>query len=114
MVNAMKIPTFKGIGSEDLEQFWFVVNVLWTSQQIIDDNIKNAQLVTLQGRALTWYIKYFTDNPLATLVETKKTLNKEFNKPKFESQLVIEFKKIMMNIEETPWNFDQRLKCQIK
>jgi len=54
MVNAMKMLIFKGIGSEDAEHFWFVVNDVWTTQKIIDDNIKKAQLVTaLQDCVLT-------------------------------------------------------------
>lgn len=45
MENEMKISIFKGIGSEDPEQFWFIANAIWTTQQIIDDNIKKVQLV---------------------------------------------------------------------
>lgn len=86
MENAMKMSIFKGIGSEDPEQFWFFVNVVWIAQQITDNNIQEEQLVTaLQDRTLTWYIKYCTDNPLATLAETKIALNKEFSKPKSNS-----------------------------
>ena len=59
---------------------------MWTVQQITDDNIKKVQLVTtLQDRTMTWYIKYCTDHPIATLAETKDALNKEFSKPKFDS-----------------------------
>ena len=79
----MKLPIFKGIQSEYTEQLWFVANVVWISQQITNDNINKAQLVTaLQDCALTWYIKYCSDNPLASLTETKAYLNKEFSKPK--------------------------------
>lgn len=63
---------------------------------------------------LTWCIKYCSDNPLATLGETKMNLNKDFSKPKSDSQLVIRFKEIMMKVKEMPWEFDQRLICQIK
>jgi len=67
----MKLLVFKGLRSEDPNQFWFVAKALWTTQQIMDDNIKKAQLViSLQDHALTWYIKYCTDNPLASLVDT--------------------------------------------
>jgi len=48
------------------------------------------------------------------LVETKMTLNKEFSKSKSDSQSMIEFKEIMMKVEETPWDFDQRLRCQMR
>lgn len=63
---------------------------------------------------LTRYIKYYYDNPLASLAETKDALNKEFSKPKSDSQLVIGFKEIMMRVDEMPWDLDQRLKCQIQ
>ena len=71
-------------------------------------------VTALQDHALTWYIKYCSDNPLMSLVETKETLNKEFSKPKSDSQSVIGFKEIMMRVDETPWEFDQKLKCQIR
>lgn len=73
------------------------------------------QLVTaLEDQALTWYIKYCSDNPNATLAKTQRALNKEFRKPKSEAQSLTEFKKIQQKIDETPWDFDQRLKFLIK
>ena len=111
----MNMLIFKGIGSDDPEYLWFVTNVVWIAQQITDDNIKKDQLVTtLQDRALTWYIKYCANNPHASLAETQTTFNKEFGKPKSEAQSLIEFKEIMMKVEETTWDFDQRLKFQIR
>ena len=72
MSNVMKMLIFKGVGSKGPKQFWFVAGVVWTTQQIMDDSIKKEKLVTaLQDRALTWYIKYCTNNPTATLVETQ-------------------------------------------
>ena len=45
---------FEGLGNEDLDQFWFVTKVVWTAQNITNDNMKKAQLVTaLQDRVLT-------------------------------------------------------------
>lgn len=111
----MKLLIFKGIGNEDTEQFWFFANAVWIRQQITDDNIKKAQLVTaLQDHTLTWYIKYCSDNPMALLAKTKVALNKEFSKPKSDSQSVVGFKEIMMRVDETPWELDQRLKFQIQ
>lgn len=96
----MKLLIFKGIGSEDINKFWFVSNSTCTAQQIIDDNIKKSQLVTtLQDRALTWYIKYCYDNPLASPEETKAALKKEFSKTKSGSQSVVGFKEIMMRVD---------------
>ena len=68
----------------------------------------------LQDRALTWYVKYYTDNPNTTLADTQQALNREFSKPKSEAQLVIEFKEIRHKVDETPWDFDQRLKFLIR
>jgi len=47
------------------------------------------------------------------LSDTQTTLNKEFDKPKSESQSVIGFKEIMMRPGEMPWELDQRLKFGI-
>ena len=40
MGDDMKLPTFKGIGGEDLEQHWFLCEGVWTIKQILDDNVK--------------------------------------------------------------------------
>jgi len=53
-------------------------------------------------KALTWYIKYFIDNPNVSLADTQLALNKEFSKPKLEVQLVIVFKEIWQKVNETP------------
>jgi len=103
MSNSIKLPIFKGIGSEDTDQFWFVENDVWTTQQITNDNIKKAQLVTsLQDRALTWYINYCVDHPIAMLAKAKDALNKEFSKPNSDSRSMVGFKEIMMRVDETP------------
>jgi len=47
-------------------------------------------------------------------VDTQTALNKEFDRPKSETQSVVGFKEIMMRIGETPWELDQRLKCGIR
>jgi len=51
---------------------------------------------------------------VATLVDTKVTLNWEFSKPKFDSQSIVGFKEIMMRVVEMPWELDQRMKCVIQ
>lgn len=56
----------------------------------------------------------FTDNPNASLEDTQLALNKEFSRPKSKPQSVIEFKEIQMRVNEKSWDFDQRLKCQIR
>jgi len=70
MENKVKLPLFKGLGNEDLDQFWFVVRVVWEAQGVIDDHIKKETLVSaLQDHALTWYIKYSNDNQNARVAD---------------------------------------------
>jgi len=105
---------FKGVWNEDLDQFWFVVKEVWEAQGVTDDNIKKAMLVSaLQDHALTWYHKHSNDYPNVWIVDIQAALNKEFRKPKSESQLIIGFKEITMLLGETPWELDQILKCTI-
>jgi len=86
MVNTIKLFVFKGVGNEDLDQFWFVVRVVWEAQGVTYDNIKKATLVSaLQDRALTWYIKHSNDHPNAGIVEIQNVLNREFSQPKLET-----------------------------
>ena len=50
----IKLPVFKGTGSEDPEQFWFLCEAVWTAKNIMDQDIRRAQLVTpFRGRDLT-------------------------------------------------------------
>ena len=42
MVAHMKLPTFKGVGDEDMEQFWFVTETEWNAQNIASDVVKRA------------------------------------------------------------------------
>ena len=80
----------------------------------MDDHMKKEALVTaLQETALTWYIKYCTDNLMASLADIQTALNKEFSRSKSEAQSIVGFKDIMMKPHETPWDLDQRLKCTI-
>ena len=47
MVSAIKFSVFKGVGNEDLDQFWFVVKVVWEAQGVTYDSIKKAMLVSM-------------------------------------------------------------------
>ena len=103
MANAIKLPVFKGVGNEDLDQFWFVVRAVWEAKGFTDDNIKKATLVSaLQDHALTWYIKHSSDHPNAGIIEIQKVLNREFSRPKSKKQSIIRFKEIAMLPGETP------------
>ena len=46
MNDDIKLPVFKGTGSEDPEQFWFLCEAVWTAKSILDQDTKRAQLVT--------------------------------------------------------------------
>ena len=110
----MNLPLFKGLGNEDLDQFWFVVRAIWEAQGVTDDHIKKEKLVSgLQDHALTWYIKYSSDNPNARVADIQAVWNREFNSSKSEAKLIVGFKEITMLPSETPWELYQRLKCMI-
>ena len=55
----IKLPVFKGTGSEDPEQFWFLCEAVWTAKNIMDIDVRRAQLITsFRDRALTWFMKF--------------------------------------------------------
>lgn len=61
---------FKGVGNEELDQFWFVVKAVWEAQGVTNNNIKKTTLVSmLQDRSLTWYIKHSSDHLNAGITE---------------------------------------------
>ena len=114
MASAIKLSVFKGVGNEDPNQFWFVLKAIWEAQGVTDNNIKKEMLVrALQDHALTWYIKHSNDNPNVGIVDIQVALNREFSRPKSETQSVIEFKEIVMLPGKNPWELDQRLKSMI-
>ena len=99
----MKLPLFKGLGNEDLEEFWFIVRAIWEAQGVTDDHIKKATLVSaLQYRTLSWYIKYSNDNLNARVADIQATLNREFSRRKSEAQSIVGFKEIVMQPSDTP------------
>ena len=67
----------------------------------------------LQEHALTWYIKYNIDSLMFALADIQTAANKEFSRPKSQTQSIVGFKEIMMKPRETPSDLDQRLKCTI-
>jgi hypothetical protein len=59
MADEMRLPIFRGDGSEDLDQHWFLCEVVWNIKCIIDEAIKRTQFsTTLRDRALSWYMKF--------------------------------------------------------
>ena len=110
----MKIPIFHGNGTDDLEQYWFLCEAVWTAKQSVDDDIKRSQLdTTFRGRALDWYMR-FMRVPQGTMVKTlneiREGLFEEFKKPKPEAQYITKIKEIKQFPNENIWDFDQRFK----
>ena len=106
----IKLPVFRGTGSEDPEQLWFLCEAVWTAKNIMDQNTRTAQLVTsFRDQALTWFMK-FSSTQNYVLVDIKKAMIKEFKKPKSESQSITELKEIQQKRGESFWDFDQRFK----
>ena len=65
MANAIKLPVFKGAGSENPEQFWFIVRAVWEAHGVTDDNIKKATLVSaLQDCMLTGILSTVAITPM--------------------------------------------------
>ena len=110
MNDDIKLPVFKGTGSEDLEQFWFLCEAVWTAKNITDQDTKRAQLVTsFRDRVLTWFMK-FSSTQNHVLADIKVAMIKEFKKLKSESQCITELKEIQQKRGESVWDFDQRFK----
>jgi hypothetical protein len=40
MVDDMRLPTFRGDGSEDLDQHWFLCEVVWSIKNVNDEDVK--------------------------------------------------------------------------
>jgi hypothetical protein len=93
MADEMGLPTFRGDGSEDPDQHWFLCEAVWSIKNITDDALKRAQFsTTLRDRALSWYMKFVQGNAPKPLNSIKTMLIDEFNKPKSESQYITELK----------------------
>ena len=110
MGDDMKLPIFKGSSLEDPKQHWFLCEVVWSVKQVIDDEIKMAQLTTMfRDRALNWFMKY-SNGQVRTLPEVKVTLITKFKKPKSESQCITELKELNRNLHSQCGNLTKNLK----
>ena len=50
---------FDRIGKDEIEQYWFTNNLIWSMNKITYEASKIAKLEsTLKDKALTWYMKY--------------------------------------------------------
>ena len=94
MHDDIKLPVFKGTGSEDPEQFWFLCEAVWNAKTITDQDVRRVQLVTyFRDRALTWFMK-FSSTQSHALDDIKAVIIKGFKKLKSESQCITELKEI--------------------
>jgi hypothetical protein len=82
MADNMSLPIFRGDGSEDPDQHWFLCEVVWNIKNVIDEVVKRIQFsTTLRDHALSWYMK------LVQGIAQPKPLNK------IKNVLIAEFKK---------------------
>jgi hypothetical protein len=59
MVDEMRLPIFRGDGSEDPDQHWFLCEVVWSIKKVSGEYVKRAQFSTnLRDRTLSWYMKF--------------------------------------------------------
>jgi hypothetical protein len=49
MVDEIMIPIFKGDGSEDLDQHWFLCESIWNIKNVTDEVVKRNQFSTTLG-----------------------------------------------------------------
>lgn len=53
MADERRLPIFKGDGSGDPDQHWFLCEAVWSIKQVTDEDVKRAQFsTTLRDRAL--------------------------------------------------------------
>jgi hypothetical protein len=112
MADETRLPIFKGDGSEDSGEHWFLCKAVWSIKQVIDEAVKRAQFSnTLRDCALRWYMKFVkaSVHPKA-LNDIKTVLSAKFKKPNSESQCIAELKEIKQKVTELVWEFDHRFK----
>jgi hypothetical protein len=112
MEDEMRLSIFRGDGSEDHDQHWFLCEAVWNIKNVTNEVVKRDQFsITLRDHALSWYMNLIQGlAQLKTLNEIKNALIIEFKKPKSESQCITEVKEIKKKVAEPVWEFDQRFK----
>jgi len=57
--STLRLPTFHGMGRDDIEQHWFTCEDIWFVKKVMDEASKIAQLeTTFKDKSLTLYMKY--------------------------------------------------------
>jgi hypothetical protein len=90
MEDDMRLPIFRGDGSEDPDQHWFLCEVIWNIKNVTDEAVKRTHFsTTLRDCTLSWYMKLVQGlaqpKPLNVI---KNALITDFKKPKSESQCI--------------------------
>jgi hypothetical protein len=108
MVDEMRLPIFRGDGSEDPDQHLFLCDSVWNIKSITDGAIKRTHFITaLRDRALSWYMKLVQGLAQPKpLNEIKNAMIAKFKKPKLESQFITELKEIKQKVAKPVWEFD--------
>jgi hypothetical protein len=58
MADDMRLPIFRGDGSEDPDHNWFLCEAVWNIKNVTDEAVKRDQFsTTLRDHALSWYMK---------------------------------------------------------
>lgn len=103
----MKLPTFKGVGDEDMDRFWFVARLVWTAKNVVKNAVKRAHLsLAFEGRALDWYMGYIDQHANTIIEENKNALKQKFKKPKSYSHIVKDLKDFKQGPYESIWEAD--------
>ena len=112
MADEMRLPIFRGDGSEDLDQHSFLCESIWNFKNVTNEAVKITQFsTTLRDRTLRWYMKLVQGLAQPkSLNEIKNELIADFKKPKSESQCITKLKEIKQKVAEPVWEFDQRFK----
>jgi hypothetical protein len=115
MADEMRLPVFRGDGSEYLDQHWFLCKVVWRIKKVVNEVVKRAQFnTTLRDHALSWHMKFVKASVQPKALNGIKTkFSAEFKNPKLDSRCITDLKEIKQKVNELVWEFDQRFKTLI-
>jgi hypothetical protein len=74
MENEMRLPIFRGDGSKDPDQHWFLCESVWSINQVTDEVVNRTKFsTTLRDHALNWYMKFVSGPGQPKLLNAIKT-----------------------------------------
>jgi hypothetical protein len=90
MADKMRLPTFRGDGSEYTDQHWFLCKVVWSIKNVTGENVKRDQFsTTMRDHAPSWYMKLVQGvTQPKPLNDIKIVLIIKFKKPNSESHCI--------------------------